>query len=58
MATLGETGLTEVIVPERNEPDLEEVPADVRDHMRFHVVASVDEMLANALEPSALAMVA
>ena len=51
-------GLTEVIVPERNAPDLDEVPADVRDHMQFHVVASVDEMLARALEPEALAMVA
>jgi ATP-dependent Lon protease len=51
-------GLTEIIVPERNEPDLDEVPADVRDHMQFHVVQSVDEMLAHALEPSTLAMVA
>jgi ATP-dependent Lon protease len=51
-------GLTEIILPERNEPDLDEVPADVRDHMQFHVVQSVDEMLAHALEPSTLAMVA
>ena len=51
-------GLTEVIVPERNEPDLDEVPADVRNHMQFHIVTSVDEMLASALEPNALAMVA
>src|SRR5678809_24764 len=29
-------GLTEVIVPERNQPDLDDVPADVRDRMRFH----------------------
>jgi len=51
-------GLTEIILPERNEPDLDEVPADVRDHMQFHVVQSVDEMLAHALEPSTLALVA
>jgi ATP-dependent Lon protease len=51
-------GLTEIILPERNEPDLDEVPADVRDHMQFHVVQSVDEMLVHALEPSTLAMVA
>jgi ATP-dependent Lon protease len=51
-------GLTEVILPERNAPDLEDVPSDVRDHMRFHVVKSADEMLAVALEPTPLAMAA
>ena len=51
-------GLTEVIVPERNAPDLDDVPAEVRDRMRFHIVASVDEVLAAALETSALAAVA
>jgi ATP-dependent Lon protease len=43
-------GLTEVIVPERNAPDLDDVPAEVRDRMRFHVVGTVDEVLALALE--------
>jgi len=28
--------LTEVILPERNAPDLDDVPADVREHMQFH----------------------
>jgi ATP-dependent Lon protease len=51
-------GLTDVILPERNEPDLEEVPSDVRKDMRFHPVSGVDEVLALALEPQALAMVA
>jgi ATP-dependent Lon protease len=51
-------GLTEVILPDRNEPDLDEVPANVRDAMHFHPVASVNEVLALALEPDALAMVA
>jgi ATP-dependent Lon protease len=51
-------GLTEIIFPERNEPDLDEVPADVRERMQFHPVKSVDEVLALALEPGALAMVA
>src|SRR6266513_1117830 len=51
-------GLTEVIVPERNEPDLDDVPSDVRSQMQFHIVGSVDEMLASALEQNALAMVA
>ncbi len=51
-------GLTEVILPERNAPDLDDVPADVREHMQFHPVKSADEMLALALEPPALAKVA
>jgi ATP-dependent Lon protease len=51
-------GLTEVILPERNAPDLDEVPSDVRERMRFHAVTSVDEVLALALVPEALAMVA
>ena len=51
-------GLTDVILPERNEPDLAEVPAEIRDHMHFHIVRSVDEVVACALEPHALAMVA
>ena len=51
-------GLTEVIVPERNRHDLDDVPADVRDRMRFHIVSSVDEVLAVALEPLAVAKAA
>jgi ATP-dependent Lon protease len=51
-------GLTEVILPERNEPDLHDVPPEVRDHMRFHVVGSVDQVLALALEPAELAVAA
>jgi ATP-dependent Lon protease len=50
--------LTDVIIPERNEPDLEDVPSDVRDHMTFHIVQSVDQVLALALEPAVLAMAA
>jgi ATP-dependent Lon protease len=51
-------GLTDVILPERNAPDLDKVPADVRAQMHFHPVSSVDEVLALALAPRALAMVA
>jgi ATP-dependent Lon protease len=51
-------GLTEVIVPDRNEPDLDDVPKDVRDHMTFHVVRSVDQVLALALAPADVAMAA
>jgi ATP-dependent Lon protease len=51
-------GLTDVIFPSRNEPDLDEVPSDVRNQMAFHPVTSVDEVLALALESQPLAMVA
>jgi len=51
-------GLTEVIVPERNEPDLDDIPSEVRKQIRFHVVRTVDEVLTHALEPAALAMAA
>jgi ATP-dependent Lon protease len=51
-------GLTEVILPARNAPDLDEVPADVREHMTFHPVSTVHEVLALALEPESLAKAA
>jgi len=49
-------GLTDVILPIRNEPDLDDVPKEVRDTMRFHPVSSVDEVLALALEETPQAM--
>jgi ATP-dependent Lon protease len=45
-------GLTDVIIPERNRADLEDVPDDVRESMNFHPVMTVDEVLAIALEPA------
>jgi ATP-dependent Lon protease len=45
-------GLTEVILPERNRADLEDVPEDVRNAMTFHPVLSIDEVLELALEPA------
>jgi ATP-dependent Lon protease len=45
-------GLTEVVLPERNRPDIDEVPEDVRRQMTFHPVETVDEVLAIALEPT------
>jgi ATP-dependent Lon protease len=44
-------GLTDVIIPERNRADLDDVPADVRDAMRFHPVMTLGEVLGLALEP-------
>jgi ATP-dependent Lon protease len=43
--------LTDVIIPERNRADLDDVPADVRAEMSFHPVMTLDEVLALALEP-------
>src|SRR5881398_506484 len=51
-------GLTEVIVPERNQPDLDDVPPEVRNQMQFHPVGTVDQVLALALEPTQLAIAA
>jgi len=45
-------GLTEVILPERNRGDLDEVPEEVREQMTFHPVMSVGEVLTHALEPA------
>jgi ATP-dependent Lon protease len=44
-------GLTDVIIPERNRADLEDVPEDVRRALTFHPVMSLDEVLELALEP-------
>ncbi len=43
-------GLTDVIIPERNRADLDDVPAEVRERMSFHPVMSVGEVLELALE--------
>ena len=43
-------GLTDVILPERNRGDLEDVPEDVREEMSFHPVMTLDEVLDLALE--------
>src|SRR6186713_2571483 len=44
-------GLSDVIIPERNRADLDDVPEDVRNEMSFHPVMSLDEVLDLALEP-------
>ena len=44
-------GLTEVVLPERNRGDLDDVPEDVRQAMTFHTVLTVEEALEHALEP-------
>ena len=45
-------GLTDVIVPERNRADLDDVPEEVREAMTFHPVMTVNEVIELALEPA------
>jgi ATP-dependent Lon protease len=45
-------GLTDVILPERNRGDLDDVPEEVREQMTFHVAMTIDEVLNVALEPA------
>ncbi|MGD8286242.1 MAG: hypothetical protein PVG08_19140 [Desulfobacterales bacterium] len=45
-------GLNTIILPKRNEKDLEDVPAEVRDSMSFILVDRIDEALATALKPT------
>jgi ATP-dependent Lon protease len=45
-------GLTDVILPERNRGDLDDIPKEVREQMTFHPVMTVQEVLDRALEPT------
>ncbi len=45
-------GLTTIILPRRNEPDLEDVPEEIQKSMNFIFAERVDEVLAAALEPA------
>jgi ATP-dependent Lon protease len=45
-------GLTEVVLPERNGPDVDDVPEAVRDRMTFHLVDHVSDVIAIALAPA------
>jgi len=47
-------GITTVILPKRNEKDLEDVPANVRQEMQFRFVETMDDVLDLALEPAAI----
>jgi ATP-dependent Lon protease len=49
-------GITTVLIPARNEPDLDDLPAEVRDRLTVHLVSDVREVLALALEPAAVAI--
>src|SRR4051812_28967267 len=42
-------GIKQVIVPKRNEKDLPDIPAEVKEHLKFHFVENVDQVLRIAL---------
>jgi ATP-dependent Lon protease len=46
-------GLTHVFLPKRNEPDLDDVPANVLENLTVHLVADVGEVVSGALESPA-----
>jgi ATP-dependent Lon protease len=45
-------GLSTVILPARNGPDLDDVPEAVRERMTFHLAEDVSQVLDWALEPA------
>src|SRR5580700_5313231 len=45
-------GITTVLIPQRNEPDLDDVPAEVLEKLDVHPVGDVREVLKLALEPA------
>jgi ATP-dependent Lon protease len=47
------SGLREVVLPVRNEADLDDLPKAIRDEMTFHLVAEMDDVLRVALEGAA-----
>ena len=46
-------GIKTIILPKRNERDLEDIPPEVRNEMKFVFVETVDEVLTNALRDGA-----
>jgi ATP-dependent Lon protease len=44
-------GMKEVLMPKRNERDLDDVPKEVRDELRIHLLSTMDEILPLVLLP-------
>jgi ATP-dependent Lon protease len=47
-----QAGITTVLIPKRNEPDLDDVPAEVLEKLTVHPMTDVREVLRLALEPA------
>jgi ATP-dependent Lon protease len=50
-------GLRRVLLPRRNEADLDDIPSDLRKEMQLVLVESIDEVLREALTPAQLVAV-
>jgi ATP-dependent Lon protease len=48
-------GLTEVVLPARNEADLEDVPTSIKEEMTFHLASEIGQVLEHALDQKSLA---
>jgi ATP-dependent Lon protease len=46
-------GLTEIVLPKRNEKDLEDVPDNIKADMTFHIASTYADVAAVAFEPAA-----
>jgi ATP-dependent Lon protease len=44
-------GIRQVLIPEKNRRDLDDVPDDVKDELKITLISSIDEVLPLALEP-------
>jgi ATP-dependent Lon protease len=42
-------GITEIVLPKENEPELEDLPEEVRKTLTFHPVETLEEVLSLAL---------
>jgi ATP-dependent Lon protease len=51
-------GITTVVIPKRNEPDLDDVPAEVLEKLEVHPVTDVRQVLELALSPAEVAVAA
>ncbi|MET8504448.1 endopeptidase La [Streptomyces sp. NPDC004787] len=49
-------GITTVVIPKRNEPDLDDVPAEILDKLDVHPVTDVRQVLEIALAPAEVAV--
>jgi ATP-dependent Lon protease len=49
-------GLRRVLLPRRNEADLDDIPADLRKEMQLVLIESIDEVLREALTPRVVAV--
>ena len=50
-----QAGITTVLIPKRNEPDLDDVPAEVLEKLTVHTMTDVRDVLRLALEPAVTA---